>query len=69
MVARGLNKAQPHKNLDQKIANVRVILRIQNENAKREPILHEALDQDRTVRPRLIAHSVHSTDMQGGEQQ
>lgn len=68
-VAHRLNKTKPHKNLDQKISNVQAMLRIQNENAKRQPIFHEALDQDRTVRPRLIAHSGHSADMQGGEQQ
>jgi len=55
--ARNLQSAaSPRQNLARKIAEMKSILRIQHENAAREPILHEALEQDRVVRPRLAAH-------------
>ncbi|HTM18163.1 MAG TPA: hypothetical protein VL135_14720, partial [Terracidiphilus sp.] len=41
--------------LDKQIAELKSLIRIQQQNAARQPILHPALDQDRIVRPRLIA--------------
>jgi len=46
------------KILDRRIAELRAELRIQAQNAARQPILHEALDQDRAVRPKLSARVV-----------
>ena len=46
------------KMLDPKIAELRAELRIQAQNTARQPILHEALDQDRMVRPKLSARVV-----------
>jgi tetratricopeptide (TPR) repeat protein len=40
-----------------KIAETKTTLRIQRQNAGRQPLLHEALEQDRVVRPRLLARS------------
>jgi hypothetical protein len=40
-----------------KIADLRAALRMQQQNALRQPLLHEALEQDRTVRPRLLARA------------
>ena len=41
-----------------KIADIRAQLRRQQLNEARQPILHEALEQDRTVRPKLLARAV-----------
>jgi cellulose synthase operon protein C len=41
--------------LTRDIADTKATLRIQRENAARQPLLHEVLEQDRVVRPRLIA--------------
>jgi cellulose synthase operon protein C len=51
-----------------KIADVRAVLRRQQLNAGRQPILHEALEQDRVVRPRLVARAAPpaKTAVQGG---
>ncbi|HKT88373.1 MAG TPA: hypothetical protein VJQ59_08050, partial [Candidatus Sulfotelmatobacter sp.] len=49
--------ASPRQSLARRIAEMKLILRIEHENAAREPILHEALEQDRVVRPRLAAHA------------
>ena len=49
--------AENSKLLSRKIADVKSILRIQRENAARQPLLHEALEQDRVVRPRVLARS------------
>jgi cellulose synthase operon protein C len=38
-----------------KIAAAKSALRIQSQNAARQPLLHEALEQDRVVRPKLLA--------------
>ncbi len=38
-----------------KISDTRSALRIQHQNAARQPLLHEPLEQDRVVRPRLLA--------------
>jgi len=43
------------KALSRKIADAKSDLRILRENAARQPLLHEALEQDRVVRPRLQA--------------
>ena len=45
------------KNLLRKIADAQSILRIQHQNAGRQPLLHEALEQDRVVRPRLLVRA------------
>jgi hypothetical protein len=45
------------KQLNRKLADVKATLRVRNENAARQPILHEDLEQDRVVRPRLIARA------------
>ena len=45
------------KALNRKIAQTKAVLKIQRENAARQPLLHEALEQDRVVRPRLVARS------------
>jgi tetratricopeptide (TPR) repeat protein len=43
------------KTLYRKIADAKASLRIQQQNAARQPILHEPLEQDRVVRPQLVA--------------
>jgi cellulose synthase operon protein C len=43
------------KTLLQKITDVKATLRISQQNAMRQPLLHEALEQDRVVRPQLLA--------------
>jgi tetratricopeptide (TPR) repeat protein len=45
------------KDLAHKIADLKAALRIQRQNAARQPLLHEALEQDRIVRPRLLARA------------
>jgi hypothetical protein len=45
------------KQLNRRIADMKSILKIQRENAARQPLLHEALEQDRVVRPRLLARA------------
>jgi tetratricopeptide (TPR) repeat protein len=47
----------PGKEISSAITEVSVRLRRQRLNAARQPILHEALEQDRLVRPRLLARS------------
>jgi cellulose synthase operon protein C len=42
------------KALLRKIADTKAALRIQHQNAARQPLLHEALEQDRVVRPQLF---------------
>jgi len=46
------------KQIASRITIVRAQVRRQQLNAARQPILHEALEQDRLVRPRLLARSV-----------
>ena len=67
-----LNQARPYLQLAQKlekaparqkeigveIASVKTRLRRQQLNAKRQPLLHAELEQDRLVRPRLVARGV-----------
>jgi tetratricopeptide (TPR) repeat protein len=47
--------AAVRKTLSRKITDAKASLRIQQQNAARQPILHEPLEQDRVVRPQLIA--------------
>ena len=55
-LAQKLEKAPPRvKEIRSEIANVRMRLRRQHLNAMRQPILHADLEQDRLVRPRLVA--------------
>ena len=49
--------AENRKQLNRKIADMKSVLKIQRENAARQPLLHEALEQDRVVRPKLLARS------------
>ena len=58
------------KQLARKIADIRAALRIQHLNSSRQPLLHEALEQDRVVRPRLAARTTpeSSPPGQGGIQ-
>jgi hypothetical protein len=47
-------------------------LRVERQNRARAPILHEALEQDRVVRPRLVAHAApapKTATRQGGVKQ
>ena len=43
------------KALLRKITDTKSALRIQHQNAARQPLLHEVLEQDRVVRPQLLA--------------
>jgi predicted Zn-dependent protease len=43
------------KTLSRKITDAKTSLRVQQQNAARQPILHEPLEQDRVVRPKFIA--------------
>jgi len=45
------------KDLTRRIADLRAALRIEHQNAARQPLLHEALEQDRIIRPRLLARA------------
>jgi predicted negative regulator of RcsB-dependent stress response len=45
------------KQLKYKIAADKSELRMQRQNAARQPLLHEALEQNRVVRPRLVARA------------
>jgi hypothetical protein len=45
------------KEIGGEIANVKARLRRQQANAERQPILHADLEQDRIVRPRLVART------------
>jgi hypothetical protein len=52
--------ADVRKALLLKIAGLKSVLRMQQQNAARQPLLHEALEQDRVVRPRLRARTTPS---------
>jgi tetratricopeptide (TPR) repeat protein len=58
------------KELARDIADVRESLRVRRINESRQPLLHEPLEQDRIVRPRLATHAVHRnpTPQKGGQQ-
>ena len=60
------------KQLSRKIADAKVSLRVQQQNAARQPILHEPLEQDRLVRPQLLARvtpALKTTTSKGGVKQ
>jgi len=58
-VARNLQDSPAvRKEVARKIAALKAALRIERQNAARQPLLHEALEQDRLVRPRLLARAV-----------
>jgi hypothetical protein len=65
------DSAIARKQLARKIAAIKEILRIQRLNSARQPLLHEALEQDRVVRPRLTARAAPgiSAGGKGGTQQ
>jgi len=44
------------KEIAGKLAEVRTVLRRDRLNLARQPIFHQELEQDRVVRPRLVAH-------------
>jgi hypothetical protein len=55
-IARRLESSSAvRKEVVQKIAELKTASRIQHQNSARQPLLHEALEQDRIVRPRLVA--------------
>jgi len=57
------------KALNRKIAETKATMKLQRDNAARQPLLHEALEQDRDVRPRLLARagpSSNSSNPKGG---
>jgi hypothetical protein len=47
--------------LQNRIAAIQAWLHIQGQNANRQPILHEALEQDRVVHPKLPVHALSTT--------
>ena len=51
--------------LVRKIADAKAVLRVQRESAARQPIFHEALEQDRVVRPRLVARGTPPAAVSG----
>jgi len=51
------SSATTRKVLNRKIEEMKTVLRIQRQNASRQPLLHEALEQDRIVHPRLLART------------
>jgi predicted Zn-dependent protease len=70
--ARQLEKAPAlRKKISGEIAEVSARLNRQRLNAARQPILHEALEQDRLVRPRLLARSAPpvKAEVKGGTKQ
>ncbi|HET8826267.1 MAG TPA: hypothetical protein VFM77_14110, partial [Terriglobales bacterium] len=70
--ARRLEATQPNRKvLDKKIADLKSLIRIQQQNVARQPILHQALDQDRIVRARLTARAISTTQpsIKGGVKQ
>ena len=59
--ARTIGTSPLRKVLADKIAETKSTLSIERENASRQPLLHEALEQDRVVRPRLLAHGARAS--------
>jgi tetratricopeptide (TPR) repeat protein len=56
--ARRLETGQANRRiLNKKIANLKALQQIQRQNEGREPVLHDALEQDRIVRPKLLARN------------
>jgi predicted Zn-dependent protease len=74
---RSENSPAARKQLNHKIAAAKSELRMQRQNAARQPLLHEALEQNRVVRPRLVARvapapkatAVKAGSAQGGTKQ
>jgi hypothetical protein len=74
---RSENVAATRQRLSHKIATAKAELRMEQQNAARQPLLHEALEQDRLVRPRLVARaalapkagSKQASSKQGGSKQ
>jgi hypothetical protein len=57
-LAQKLEKAPAQrKEITSKFAEVRSVLRRERLNLARQPILHQDLEQDRVVRPRLVARA------------
>ena len=57
-IARGAETSPAARNeLKRKIAAAKNELRVRRQNAARQPLLHEPLEQDRVVRPRLVARA------------
>ncbi|MGH9676348.1 MAG: hypothetical protein ACRD36_04540, partial [Candidatus Acidiferrum sp.] len=46
--------------MQQKVRELRALLRREHANAARQPVIHEALEQDRIVHPRLLAKTAAS---------
>jgi hypothetical protein len=57
------------KEITGKLAEVRTVLRRERLNLARQPILHQELEQDRVVRPRLVtrAPTPAKTSATGGQ--
>ena len=69
-LAKKLEKALGRqKEITGKLAEVRTVLRRERLNLARQPILHQELEQDRVVRPRLVARvaTPGKTSTTGGE--
>jgi hypothetical protein len=57
-LAQKLEKAPARrKEISGKLAEVRTVLRRERLNLARQPVLHQELEQDRVVRPRLVARA------------
>ena len=57
-IAQNSEKARTRrKEISGEIARVKAVLHRQEVNAARQPILHADLEQDRVVRPRLVARA------------
>ncbi len=70
LVAQRLEKAPARrKEVLGKLAEVRTVLRRERLNLARQPILHQELEQDRVVRPRLVARAATpaKASARGGE--
>jgi hypothetical protein len=69
-LAQKLEKAPARrKEITGKLAEVRTVLRREHLNLARQPILHQELEQDRVVRPRLVtrAPTLAKTSATGGQ--
>jgi hypothetical protein len=62
--ARRLETAAANRRLlERRIVDLGTLLRMQQQNAARQPVLHEALEQDRIVRPRLLARAAPASSL------
>jgi len=67
-IARALEPtAAGRKRLSQEIASASAVLRMERQNRERQPLLHAALEQDRVVRPKLMAHSLRPDQTTNGK--